>query len=242
MTACGQRQVDRSAQGAHPIAGQAGGLRSVLTGATDPRSVSARMRRRRFAAFLRTFPDLAEMAVVDLGGRPSTWLQAPVRPRRVVCVNVEPHESTEEWLVTVTGDACDQGLVGQLGSFDLAYSNSTIEHVGGHLQRLAFAAAVRALAPCYWVQTPNRYFPIEPHAVFPMFQFLPTRTKVALARRWPLSPLGTHGDLTDEVMSIELLSETELTFYFPEARIWKERVAGLTKSLSAYRPPSSQTG
>jgi hypothetical protein len=211
-------------------------LRNVLTGGSDPRSLSSKMRRRRFAALLTAFPTLADMAVVDLGGRPATWLQAPVRPRRVVCVNIEPHTSTEPWLETVVADACDPQLASQLGSFDLAYSNSTIEHVGGHVQRLSFARTIQALAPCYWVQTPNRYFPVEPHAVLPMFQFLPTRAKVMLARRWPLSPLGTDGDLVDEVLGIELLSATELRFYFPGAHIWKERVAGLTKSLSAYLP------
>lgn len=211
------------------------GLRDALTGGRTPSSVSSRLRRHRFAALCRIFPDLAEMRIIDLGGRPSMWEQMPTRPRHVLCVNLEPHEPVGNWVSTVTGDVCDPGFVGELGTFDLAYSNSTIEHVGGHRQRVQFAEAVRSLAPRYWVQTPNRYFPIEPHVVFPGFQFLPTRVKVAVARRWPLSPLGTHGDLLEEVLGIELVSLTDLRFYFPDAAIWKERVAGATKSLTAYR-------
>jgi hypothetical protein len=211
-----------------------GRLRNALTGGTNPGSLSSRLRRQRFAALSRTFPDLAEMRVVDLGGRPSMWDQLPVRPRHVVCVNLERHDPIGDWVTTETGDVCDPDVVGRLGTFDLVYSNSTIEHVGGHARRVQFADAVRSLAPRYWVQTPNRYFPIEPHAVFPGFQFLPARLKIAVAAHWPLSPLGTHGELAEEVLEIELVSLTELRFYFPGASIWKERVAGLTKSLTAY--------
>ena len=71
------------------------------------------------------------------------------------------------------GDACDP--VGAVGgrSFDLVYSNSVIEHVGGHQRRELFAQAVRDLAPSHWVQTPYRYFPLEPFWLFSAFQFLP---------------------------------------------------------------------
>ena len=209
-------------------------LRRQLTGPDGSRSLSAALRRRRARAMLEAFPDLAEMRVVDVGGRPATWEAAEVRPSSVVCVNIEDAPPDRGgWLRCVAGDVCDLGFVESLGSFDLVYSNSTIEHVGGHARRVVFAEAVRKLAPRYWVQTPNRYFPVEPHAVFPAFQFLPVSARRAIAQRWPLSPLGTDGDLLDEILSIELLSATELRWYFPEARIWKERVAGMTKSLVA---------
>ena len=211
-------------------------LRQALTGGADPTSISSRLRRRRFDVLVRTFPDLGEMRVVDLGGRPSMWEQLPVRPRHVLCVNLEPHDPVPSRVATKTGDVCDPEFVRSLGTFDLAYSNSTIEHVGGHSRRRQFADAVRSLAPRYWVQTPNRYFPIEPHVVFPGFQYLPTRLKITIAARWPLSPLGTHGDLAEEVLAIDLLSLTDLRLYFPGANVWRERLAGLTKSLVVYEP------
>lgn len=208
--------------------------RSVLTGSTNPASMSSRLRRRRFSALCKAFPGLADMSVIDLGGRPSMWEHLSVQPRQVVCVNIESHESVGDKITTVQADVCDIDLVRTLGTFDLAYSNSTIEHVGGHARRMEFARAIRAFAPRYWVQTPNRYFPIEPHAVFPGFQFLPTRVKMAVARHWPLSPLGSHGDLVEEILNIELLAATDLRFYFPEAKIWRERFLGVAKSLTVY--------
>lgn len=62
----------------------------------------------------------------------------------------------------------------QYSPFDLVYSNSVIEHVGGHARSCDFAGMVKTLARRHWgVQTPYRYFSIEPHWLFPGLQFLP---------------------------------------------------------------------
>ncbi len=53
------------------------------------------------------------------------------------------------------------------GAFDLAYSSSVVEHVAPE-QRAAFAAEVRRVARGWYVQTPARSFPIEPHALLPL--------------------------------------------------------------------------
>jgi hypothetical protein len=121
--------------------------------------------------------------------------------------------------------------------FDVVLSNSLIEHLGGHRQRARFAAVVRKMAPRYVVQTPYRYFPIEPHWVFPGMQFLPIAARNWLAPRWPLG--HTHGwpgeDAREEVMSIELLSVAQMREYFPDARIVWERFMGVPKSMTACR-------
>lgn len=210
-------------------------VRDALT-SSDPRSLSSVLRRRRYARLLAMFPDLGDMRVLDLGGRPSSWQDQGVLPAQVVCMNLEEGATvTDGPVVTVAGDACDLDAVRRLGRFDLVFSNSTIEHVGGHVKRQQFADAVRTAADRYWVQTPSLYFPIEPHTLFPCFQFLPVSVRRFVAQRWPLSPLGTGGDLTDEILSIDLLSITELRYYFPTAAIWRSRVAGITKSLVAVR-------
>ncbi len=135
------------------------------------------------------------------------------------------------------GDACQPPESITNERFDLVFSNSVIEHVGGHRKRREFAYWVAMLGTHFWVQTPNRYFPIEPHFLFPGLQFLPGITGAKIARRWPLS--GIHNrtvyDAAEAVLNVELLSATQFQHYFPEADLIRERYLGMTKSLVATR-------
>ena len=211
------------------------GVRGWFVGAD--RSLAERMRLRRWEQLTREFPDFERMRVLDLGGTTLYWTRSPVRPRSVTVINLKEPGEGRSWVSPVTGDACDaRDLVGG-EEFDLVFSNSLIEHLGGHLPRTRFAAVVRSMAPRYAVQTPYRYFPIEPHWVFPGMQFLPLRARSWLAPRWSLG--HTHGwaapDALEEVMFTELLSLTDMRTYFPDARIEWERFAGLPKSITAFR-------
>jgi hypothetical protein len=203
-----------------------------------PDSFGARYRARRWNWLHETFPELDQMSVIDLGGTAESWLRAPVRPATVHTVNLEkPPEDLPGWIRADYANACDLPAEILTGSYDLVMSNSVIEHVGGHFQRQSFADAVHRLADRHWVQTPYRYFPIEPHWVCPGFQFLPLAARVRVAQHWPLvhtRPENRDKALRD-AMSVELASRTEMKFYFPNSQIRAERVAGLTKSLIAVR-------
>lgn len=124
----------------------------------------------------------------------------------------------------VRGDA--RALPFEDGTFAIAYSNSLIEHLHPG-DRPRFAEQVSRVAGRYWVQTPNRFFPVEPHVLLPGFQFLP---EPARRRLWGLGRPGT------EYEPIELLGALELRDLFPDAVILRERFAGLTKSLIAAGP------
>jgi hypothetical protein len=195
------------------------------------------MRLRRWERLRAEFPDLETMRVLDLGGTTLYWTRSPVRPRSVTVINLKEPGEGLPWVQAISGDACDaRELVGG-DEFGLVFSNSLIEHLGGHMQRRRFADVVRAMAPRYSVQTPYRYFPVEPHRVLPGMQFLPLSVRRWIAPRWPLG--HTHGwspaDAQEEVMSVELLSVTDMRTYFPDARIVWERFAGLPKSMTAIR-------
>ena len=216
------------------------GLRRRIVDSPD--SLGGRARARRWELFQRFFPDIHELSVLDLGGTVETWRRSPVKPAKVTIINLfEPGESTEATVIPLTGDACAAGEVLTAAEvdldFDLIFSNSLIEHVGGHAKRLELAREVRHLAPRHWIQTPYRYFPLEPHWIFPGMQFLPATIRTQIAAHWPLAHTRPDNiaSARESVLWTELVSVTEMRDYFPDSEILHERMVGLTKSLIAVR-------
>jgi len=105
-------------------------------------------------------------------------------------------------------------------SFDVAFSNSVIEHLPPVL-RVAYAREVPRVSSRYFVQNPNRHFPIEPHYWLPLVQYTP-----AFVQNWLASRLNGGEE-------IHLLTARELQDLFPDAAIVRERFLGVTKSLIA---------
>ncbi|GAA2999771.1 class I SAM-dependent methyltransferase [Actinokineospora diospyrosa] len=210
-------------------------LKRKLNNPDDSRSVSGWARAKRWEKLLDSFPDLAQMRVLDLGGLPSFWLNASVRPAEVTTVNLVDADSPGPWLRHIVDDACGPTSLGG-EQFDLVVSNSLIEHVGGYSARRRLADVVQSSAKRHWVQTPYRYFPIEPHWVFPGLQFLSPHLRAKLLPHWPFghSELDYQGAL-DAVLACELLSISEMRLLFPDSTVWHEKVAGLTKSIVAIR-------
>jgi hypothetical protein len=178
------------------------------------------------------------MSVVDLGGTVAYWMRAPVQPRSVHVLNLqEPPASVPDWITVDVADATDPALLSRAGAYDLVYSNSVIEHVGGHARRKAFAANVAALADRHWIQTPYRYFPVEPHWVCPCMQFLPLRMRARLGLHWPLvhtRPADLESAIAAQ-LSVELLDITAMRHYFPHSQIAYDRLVGLVKSVIAVK-------
>lgn len=219
-----------------------GALHRMVADNTSPSSLATRLRRRRFQ-FLRDF--LADgsntVSILDIGGRAEYWDMMlddhDLKDRlkiTVLNVDVVAGQSPYE---TVTGDARSLPQFGD-GEFDLVFSNSTIEHVGGWSDQMRMAAEVRRVGRRYYVQTPNKYFFVEPHFVFPMFHLLPIEVRAALVRRFALGWMPRQpelGDAVGSVNSIRLLTRTEMKCLFPDGTFANERLAGMTKSLIAYR-------
>jgi SAM-dependent methyltransferase len=123
-----------------------------------------------------------------------------------------------------------QGLPFAENEFDLVYCSSVIEHIAPAL-RPVFASELRRVGRGWFVQTPARSFPIEPHALLPGAHWLP----VGLRRLyWRLGAAG-------EWEEISLLSRAEMEGLFGPAR--PERVGPLTKSWVSLRlPPTRSDG
>lgn len=197
------------------------------------RDFSAAMRARRTAHFIRRMGLSGGERIIDLGGAPSSWRAIPV-PLKIVMVNLPGalHRDPESHhdITYVEGDACDLSDYDD-GSFDIAFSNSVIEHVGGPEKRAALAKEARRLAPRYWVQTPSIWFPVEAHTYLPFWWFYPPFVKRAFIRRWR----QTLPSWCEMIEGTTVLSKSEVRSLFPDAKIETERFLGLPKSYVASR-------
>jgi hypothetical protein len=220
-------------------------IHHALGDPAEGKSLSSRRREVRFQELVRRFPRLRDMRVLDLGGTPDFWRSVPVRPAFVTTMNLDEYRPAESWLEHVVGDACvESSLDSCSGRYDLVVSNSLIEHVGGFQRRQDLAEIVMSTAPRYWVQTPDRYFPIEPHYIAPGFQFLPPGVRAAAVQHWPLAHerVRTRQEALAQVLMIDLIGANELSFLFPAADIWHERYCGLSKSIVAVKGSATAPG
>jgi hypothetical protein len=121
--------------------------------------------------------------------------------------------------------------------FEVVFSNSAIEHLGDWERQNRMAQEVRRVAQRYFVQTPNYFFPIEPHMVFVGFHWLPAPMRIWLVQHFALGWCKRRPDRESArqlVNSIHLLRKRELLELFPGADLHEEKILGLVKSFSAY--------
>ena len=189
-----------------------------------------------FLKLLRQVPP--PVRLLDVGGSERFWQLMPlggVQELHITILNTAIFKPTVKNITSVVGDARRLEGYGE-GSFDVVFSNSVIEHLGTSEGQQQMSAAVRRVGRRYFIQTPNKCFPMEPHFLFPCFHFLPFRARVWIASHYSVGWYCRPGDpeaATREVQAIRLLGAKELMSLFPKATLYRERVGGLTKSLMA---------
>jgi len=190
-----------------------------------------RFRRHRMARFARVLDGLNGKRILDIGGSERFWREWPGAD--VTLLNVHFIDVAER--PRIQADATSTGLCDD--AYDIAFSNSVVEHLGTWERQEAFAREVSRVAPAYWVQTPARGFPVDPHLMAAFVHWLPKRWQHRLARFTPWALLrGPDPQLRRHVVDeLRLLTAGEVRRLFPDATIERERVLGLTKSYVAYR-------
>lgn len=182
--------------------------------------------------------------LLDLGGTLGFWHvwrnHVHSEGLSVTCVNLHRDNTPTETgfpLEMREGDACSLSEF-EDNTFDVVFSNSAIEHVGLWPNKVAFAQEARRLAPNYLIQTPNFWFPIEPHARAPFLHWLPRPVayRIHLAMDLGFYPKARS---QDEAMSwaedAAMLDKRQMQSLFPDGEILTERFMLLGKSLIALR-------
>lgn len=202
-------------------------------------------RQKRFARFLGTVDRTAvsgrAVRVLDLGGRTDYWetLKPLWQDRRldITIVNMDdPEMGTSAGYRLINGNACNLPQLAD-NSFDVVHSNSVIEHVGKWANMAAMAREARRLAPHHFIQTPNFWFPLEPHFRTLFIHWYPQPLQAALLMRKTrgFHSVRDYDDAMLRVQGIRLLTRSEMQHLFPDSEIQRERVGPLVKSLIAVR-------
>lgn len=203
-------------------------------------SLATRMRRARFSLFLSLLQSVrGHLEILDIGGTQAFWslmMGGDPGDARVTLLNIEDQPVVSDKFASAVGDARSMPRFGTK-SFDVVFSNSVIEHVGSYSDQRRMANEVMRVGRRYFVQTPNKRFPLEPHFLFPWFQYLPSRLRAQMVHRFDVGWYKRIPDLEAaraEVDSIRLLTRGEFSALFPGASIHVERLGGLAKSFVAY--------
>jgi hypothetical protein len=187
-------------------------------------------RRRRFRSFDRFL--LGIETIIDFGGTPSIWLA--VGRRNVVLLNVDDQQVPAGFVVA-KGDARKTSFSD--GSFDLAFSNSTIEHVGTWEDQQAFAHELCRVGKRVYCQTPASRFFFEPHYFTPFVdwfhfllkQYIFVRYFTYYGLKWKPS----QDQVNDFQKHLRLLTYGEMQQLFPTCSIQRETFLGMTKAYIA---------
>lgn len=190
--------------------------------------------------FEETFCITPQTRILDVGGSPLIWQFARLRPRLTILNFPSALEPKHPGSDLVGADG--RMLPFKDNAFDIVFSNSVIEHVGTREDQQQFANEVSRVGRQYWIQTPNRGFPIELHLMLPLIHYFPKPVQRAVITRFTVWQYLIRPDEAERrsyinhfLSELNLLEASQLQSLFPNATIVRERMGGLTKSLIAVR-------
>ena len=217
-------------------------IKKLLSSSNDPGSLGSKFRSKRLSFFQqlfeKTFKNQQKINILDVGGTQEFWRDRSIAHHRNVTItllNLEKEQVNLPNFNSVAGDAINLSAF-EDKSFDLVFSNSVIEHVHTFDNQQQMAREIRRVGKRYFVQTPNKYFFIEPHYALPFFQFMPspfvffilTRTKLSRFQKWDRHQAKNY------LEEIRLLSLGEMKKLFPEGKVYREKLFGMDKSFTLH--------
>jgi len=177
--------------------------------------------------------------LLDLGGTQNYWESMGLTETneiRISLVNLQSEKTTYSNFISLVGDATDLSEISDK-SFDVVFSNSVIEHVGDFGAQSRMAREVARIGKRYFIQTPNYWFPMEPHFLVPGFQWFPIALRIWFIRHFNLGWHQRTKDFKrarDLINHTRLLTKREFRSLFPKAKLYEEKIFGLTKSFIMY--------
>jgi hypothetical protein len=227
---------------------------ALLGDPNDLNSYSNKLRSRRDvrlrALIARIAKEKGSVDILDVGGALEYWQRVGLeflreQKAQVTLLNlpiwaISPITGAEDIFKVEVGDGCDLSQYAD-NSFDLTHSNSVVEHVITWANMKAFAAETRRVGRYYYVQTPNYWFPIDPHFYHaPFFHWMPTPLRAFLLTHFHVAYSGKVGTLDEAYQILDehrLIDRTRFRQLFPDSKMEFEPFMLLPKSMVGVREP-----
>ena len=214
-------------------------------------SLAIKMRKKRMNEFEQFFASNfkeeiesgKKIQILHIGGTYRYWDTVSFKFQNVSHITLlnmteeEISDNQREKYSSVVGNATDLSQYDDK-CFDLCFSNSVIEHVGNRDMQESMAKEMRRVGRHYYLQTPNYWFPFEPHYRLPFVQFFPTKIRARCGFNWKMGyfkNIETIEEARETARQIVLLTRDELKRLFPEDEIRNEKMGLFTKSFYLYR-------
>lgn len=197
--------------------------------------VSVPFRRRRMRRFAEKLSPTPTTRILDIGGKHDIW-QSTDTDGDVVILNLHHPRIKDPDFTYEIGDATQMRYADN--TFDIAFSNSCIEHVHTYENQKKFASEMCRVGKSVWCQTPAKGFFIEPHFITPFIHLLPKSWLKKVLRNfsvWGWVTRPTQEQVNDFVDEIRLLTLKEMKELFPDCKILVERFLFMPKSYIAVR-------
>lgn len=171
--------------------------------------------------------------VLDVGGGAFPWSE--LKPKAKIYIlnkGAPPSKPVCCCWEFVDGDGTN--LQYPDASFDLVFSNSVIEHVGSLDEQKKFAKEMQRVGKRIYLQTPNKWFPVEPHLMGVFIHWLPfpvARKLVRVATGWGWLARPNQERVDSFLSSIRLLTKSEVVSLFPNCELSTENVLWFAKSF-----------
>jgi SAM-dependent methyltransferase len=186
-------------------------------------TISAKSREKKYAQFLSLAQPTKDTTILDVGVNAEEYSatdnflekQYP-HPENITAVatgNLEVFNALYPHIQSIRADG--RALPFGDNSFDIAYSNAVIEHVGNSAEQLRFLRELYRVSRQGFLTTPNRLFPIEVHTRLPLLHLLLSRKRfdrflIRIGKGWAA---GDYMHLLSEKALRTLLQESGITEY-----------------------------
>ena len=167
-----------------------------------------------------------EKSIIDIGTTPSLdneqniFLEKTKKNQNITCLSNQDckilHKKFKNIKKIIVGDGRNTFL--DDNSFDIVHSNATLEHVGNHNNQILYVKELIRISKEYvFLQTPNRYYPIDFHTILPFIHWLPKNFHRKILKILKLNFYSKEENLN-------LLSKNDLKIICKELEIKKYKI------------------